>query len=186
MDTLPTSNSTQPQFSPTSPDIRSSQRILRVTRYHRLRSQRFIRRRLIPGIGHYGRLGHGAYRQTLLPGMRRVTAPIQGELGKIRQRQDLAGRFRSTLIHKGLGLYLAMLSAGLVSQFFEVRGIDNLWGLTSQRTLISHDSMAMICFGVEFIVALTVFTLTEHYLEVWREHCGDSYIPQGLRRLWRR
>ena len=62
-----------------------------------------------------------------------------------------------------------MLSAEVVGTFFEVRSFNNLWGLFPQRQLVSDTTFSMISFGVEFVVALTVFTLTEHYLGEFRE-----------------
>ena len=129
----------------------------------------FIKAFVIPGTLHYGRKGKALYYSKLVPGVKRVSRPIKNELVKIHRKHNLLDKFRVTLIHKGLGLYLAMISAGFVSRFIEVRSVNNLWGLFPERQIVSETTFSIVSFSVEFIVALTVFTVTEHYLGEFRE-----------------
>lgn len=129
----------------------------------------FIKNLVLPGTLHYGRKGKALYHSTLEPGVKRVSRPIKNELLKIHRKRNLLDKFRVTLIHKGLGLYLAMISAGFVGHFIEVRSANNLWGLLPQRQLVSESVFSVISFGVEFIVALTIFTIAEHYLDEFRQ-----------------
>lgn len=124
---------------------------------------------IIPGTLHYGRKGKALYRDSVIPGVRLLSRPLKKELLKIHRKQNLLEKFRLTLLHKGLGLYLAILSAKMVGNFFEVRSANNLWGIFPQEQLVSHTTFAAISFSVEFIVALTVFTLSDHYLEEFRQ-----------------
>jgi hypothetical protein len=128
----------------------------------------FLKESLIPGTLHYGRRGKALYHSKLMPGVKRVSRPIKNELIKIHRKRNMLDKFRVTLIHKGLGLYLAMISAGFVSNFIEVRSVNNLWGLFPERQLVSETTFSIVSFGVEFLVALTVFTITEHYLDEFR------------------
>jgi len=129
----------------------------------------FIRTTIIPHSLYVGRKSKILFKTRLVPVASRLSRPIKNELVKIHQKRNLLNKFRVTLLHKALGLYLAMLSAEVVGTFFEVRSFNNLWGLFPQRQLVSDTTFSMISFGVEFVVALTVFTLTEHYLGEFRE-----------------
>lgn len=129
----------------------------------------FVKESVIPGTLHYGRKGKTLYHNRIVPGVKRVSRPIKNELIKIHRKRNLLDKFRVTLIHKGLGLYLAMISAGFVGRFIEVRSVNNLWGLFPGRQLVSESTFSIVSFGVEFLVALTVFTITEHYLGEFRE-----------------
>ena len=127
---------------------------------------------LLHNTAKIGRKGRALITSTVLPGARRVSSPVASEIKKIHRRQNLLTRFRVTLLHKGLGLYLAMVSANLVGEFIEPRTINNLWGLASQRQLVSSSTYSIVSFIVEFTIALIVFTLTEHYLaefNSWRK-----------------
>ena len=138
-----------------------------------LRKRRsFVKESVIPTTLHYGRKGKTLYHNRLLPGVKRVSRPIKNELIKIHRKRNLLDKFRVTLIHKGLGLYLAMMSADFVSRFIEVRSVHNMWGLFTERQLVSESTFSIVSFGVEFLVALSVFTITEHYLgefQEWRQ-----------------
>ncbi len=90
------------------------------------------------------------------------------EVKKMHVQQHFWSRFQSTLVHKSLGLLLAMLSANIVENFFETRRINNLWGLASKKQLLSDEVFAVLLFSVEFFVALVVFTLTDHYYDRWK------------------
>ena len=132
------------------------------------KNRSFVKESVIPGTLHYGRKGKTLYHNKLVPGVKRISRPIKNELIKIHRKRNMLDKFRVTLIHKGLGLYLAMLSAGFVGRFIEVRTVNNLWGLFPERQLVSETTFSIVSFGVEFLVALTVFTITEHYRE-WRQ-----------------
>ena len=90
------------------------------------------------------------------------------EVKKMHEQQHFWSRFQSTLVHKSLGLLLAMLSANIVGSFFETRRINNLWGLASKKQLLSDETFAVLLFSVEFFVALVVFTLTDYYYDRWK------------------
>jgi hypothetical protein len=132
-------------------------------------SRSFVKESVIPGTLHYGRKGKTLYHNRLVPGVKRISRPIKNELIKIHRKRNMLDKFRVTLIHKGLGLYLAMISAGFVGGFIEVRSVNNLWGLFPERQLVSETTFSVVSFSVEFLVALTVFTITEHYLDEFRE-----------------
>ena len=98
----------------------------------------------------------------------RVFAAICIEIAKIHRRQNHAKLVTDTFISNAAGLLMGMLSAQFVSRFFDVKGLHNLWGITSRQTLVSENTYNGICFAVEFFVALVVFTLTDHFINEYR------------------
>lgn len=119
-----------------------------------------------------GRKGQALCREKLVPGAKVGSRVVKNEILKIHRKQNLFEKTRKTFISKGIGLFLGMISAKIVGQFVEVKSASNLWGLFSTNTMVSQNDFIAISFGVEFSVALIVFTLTEHYLDElkhWRK-----------------
>jgi len=99
---------------------------------------------------------------------RRVARAVGIELVKIHRAQNHTKLVTDTFVSNGAGLLMGMLSAQFVSRFFDVKGMHNLWGITSKQTLVSVSTYKGICFAVEFFVALVVFTLTDHLINEYR------------------
>lgn len=109
----------------------------------------------------------------------RVSRMIGSELGKIHERQNHTKLARDTFLSNAVGLLMGMLSAQFVSRFFEVRSVHNLWGIFSKQTIVSDSTYGVLCFGVEFCVALIAFTLTDHFVHEFRSRraareCAES------------
>jgi hypothetical protein len=98
----------------------------------------------------------------------RASRAIAVELVKIYRTQNHTKLVGETFASHGVGLLMGMLSAKFVSRFFDVKGMHNLWGLFSQRTLVSEQTYQALCFAAEFFVALAVFTLTDHFINEYR------------------
>ena len=64
---------------------------------------------------------------------------------------------------------MAMITAKIVQNYVEVKEFSNLWGLLAAHQVVSKKTYEILSFVVEFFVALIVFTLTEHYLEEYRQ-----------------
>ena len=109
--------------------------------------------------------GVSIVRVQVLPRANSVSKAVGGEVSKILKRPGHAKVAGKALASNGIGLLMGMLSAQLVSRYFEVRSIHNLWGLFSRETLVSANTYNVLCFGLEFIVALVVFTLTDHFID---------------------
>jgi hypothetical protein len=112
--------------------------------------------------------GLSIVRLQISPRAHLVSRAIGVRLAKIHRTQNHAKLARDTLISNGVGLLMGMLSAQFVSQFFAVKGIHNLWGILSKQTMVSDASYKALCFGVEFLVALAVFTLTDHFIDEYQ------------------
>ena len=58
-----------------------------------------------------------------------------------------------------------MVSAQLITHFIEVRSLGNLWGLFSNRAVVSAESFRIISFIAEFFITLVVFSLIENFMD---------------------
>jgi hypothetical protein len=115
--------------------------------------------------------------ETIAPLVRKSSLFIGNELKKIHHRENWIKRCGTTLIDNAAGLCMAMLAARIVESTVEVRQFGNLWGLLSTRPVVSESTFEILSFCVEFLVALIAFTLTEHYIEEYRQRKNpdDSY-----------
>lgn len=77
-------------------------------------------------------------------------------------------RCGSTLNKKAIGLGIAMLSAKMVSNMVETRQVSNLWGLLANRPVVSETTFTVLIFVVEYVVALIVFALIDHYVAAYQ------------------
>ena len=107
----------------------------------------------------------------------RATCAIGTEVGKIYRGQNHGRLIKETLLAHGAGLLMGLSSAKLIGRFFDVKGMHNLWGLFSKRTLVSENTYQVLCFAAEFIVALVVFTLTDHYVREYRARRAEREAP---------
>lgn len=137
------------------------------------RYQAFAQDKIFPASINLSRKSHKIITKNVVPSLQKGAgnAPrlMKQELGKMHQKQHFWERFKSALIHKSLGLILAMFSADLVGYFFEQRRASNLWGITAKGEIVSHETFTVIIFIVEFIIAMVVFTLTDHYLDEFKQ-----------------
>lgn len=94
-----------------------------------------------------------------------VTRTLVTTLHNLHGKKHWLHRFSGTFWGNATGLAIAMMSAQVVSQFIEVRGAGNLWGLFSKRTLVSESGYQLVSFVVEFLVTLIVFSVVEYLMD---------------------
>lgn len=58
-----------------------------------------------------------------------------------------------------MGFLVGLSATGLVSQFFEKRGIRNLWGLTSRKTVVDKDTFAHLEWIISIVIGFVVFEI---------------------------
>lgn len=58
-----------------------------------------------------------------------------------------------------MGFLIGLSATGLVSQFFETRGIRNLWGLTSKKTVVDKDTFAHLEWIISIVIGFVVFEI---------------------------
>jgi hypothetical protein len=75
-----------------------------------------------------------------------------------------------------IGFFIGLSATSLVSQFFETRGLKNLWGLAAKKTVIDKSTFANLEWIISIVVGFVVFEivnkvlrekLTQHALQ-WR------------------
>ena len=124
---------------------------------------------IIPQSKKYYVLSVNLYKEKLSPHIHKKSSRISDEVIKIHNKQDWFKRCSTTLIDNAAGLGMAMLAGNIVQNQFEVREFGNLWGLLATRPVVSEATYEVLSFSAEFIIALIVFTLTEHFLDERRQ-----------------
>lgn len=71
-----------------------------------------------------------------------------------------------------MGFLIGMSATSLVSQFFETRGLRNLWGITSKKTIVDKDTFANLEWVISIFIGFIVF---EVFTKVLREKIKKSF-----------
>jgi len=123
-----------------------------------------IRERIWPGIKSWLWAVYSLLRQRVLPAVGAGSKHVKGELARIHREQNWFKRCSTTLAGNAAGLAMAMLSTKLVASMVETREASNLWGLLADHPVVSEKTYEVLSFGVEYLLGLIVFTLTEFYI----------------------
>lgn len=113
-------------------------------------------------------------RGRVLPAVGTGSKRLKGELAKIHQQQNWAQRCSTTLGGNAAGLGMAMLSTKLVEHMVETREASNLWGLLADHPVVSETTYQVLSFSVEYLLGLTIFTITEFYIGEYRRKRGEG------------
>ena len=114
-------------------------------------------------------LGQKIYKEKLAPHIHKSKSCISDEVVKIHKKQNWFKRCSTTVIDNAAGLGMAMLAGKIVQNQVEVQELGNLWGLLATRPVVSESTYEILSFSAEFFIALIVFTLTEHFLDEYRQ-----------------
>lgn len=120
---------------------------------------------IIPRSAKCATMGKNFCVNKLIPCLYIGTRLVKHEFIKIHEKQSWFQRCGATFAGNAIGLSMAMLSTKVVEHFVEVRDVSNLWGLLASRPVVSDTTYEVFSFVVEFVIALIVFTLTEHFYE---------------------
>ena len=101
----------------------------------------------------------------LRPMIQLIARSTGSTLRNLHNKKHWTLRFRATLWGNAVGLAIAMIAAELITNFIEVRGIENMWGLFSQRTVVSDETFKILSFIAEFFIALVIFSIIEYFLD---------------------
>lgn len=58
-----------------------------------------------------------------------------------------------------IGFFIGASATGLVSQFFETRGLKNLWGLTARKTVVDKDTFNNLEWIISIVIGFIVFEI---------------------------
>ena len=114
-------------------------------------------------------LGVKVYKEKLAPHIHKSSSCISHEIVKIHNKQNWFKRCGTTVLDNAAGLGMAMLAGKVVQNQVEVQEFGNLWGLLATRPVVSESTYEILSFAAEFFIALIVFTLTEHFLDEYRQ-----------------
>jgi len=103
-------------------------------------------------------------RRRVLPAVGTGSKRLKGELVKIHQQQNWIQRCSTTLGGNAAGLGMAMLSTKVVENLVETREASNLWGLLAEHPVVSETTYEVLSFGIEYLLGLIIFTITEYYI----------------------
>ena len=124
-------------------------------------------------------LGIKIFKDKLVPCINKSSSCICREIVKIHSRQNWFKRCGITMLDNAAGLGMAMLTGKIVQNYVEVQQFSNLWGLLATRPVVNETTYEVLSFAVEFFIALTAFTLTEHYLTEYRQKKNTAEIPSN-------
>ena len=79
------------------------------------------------------------------------------------------------------GFLIGMSATKLVAQFFETRGLKNLWGLASKKTIVDKDTFGNLEWIISIVIGFIVF---EIFTKVVKEKI-DQYFPIYKYRFFR-
>jgi hypothetical protein len=71
------------------------------------------------------------------------------------------------------GFLIGMSATKLVAQFFETRGLKNLWGLASKKTIVDKNTFGNLEWIISVVIGFIVF---EIFTRVVKEKI-DKYFP---------
>jgi hypothetical protein len=76
-----------------------------------------------------------------------------------KQGTKLLKYFFDKLAGSFTGFLMGMWATGIVTHFFETRGIRNLWGLTARKTLVSKQTFGILEWVASALVGYIVFEI---------------------------
>ena len=79
------------------------------------------------------------------------------------------------------GFLIGMSATKLVAQFFETRGLKNLWGLASKKTIVDKNTFGNLEWIISIVIGFIVF---EIFTKVVKEKI-DQYFPIYKYRFFR-
>jgi hypothetical protein len=74
-----------------------------------------------------------------------------------------------------IGFVIGVSATGLVSQFFETRGIKNLWGLSAKKTVIDKETFSNFEWVISIIVGFVVFEIFMKLVKGWLDNNLSKY-----------
>ena len=80
-----------------------------------------------------------------------------------------------------IGFLIGASATGLVSQFFETRGLKNLWGLTAKKTVVDKSTFQNLEWIISIVIGFIVFEIFTKVIKAQIE----KHAPRYKRLLYR-
>jgi len=92
----------------------------------------------------------------------------------------MLGFFSYQLLTNSVAWTAGMIAAGLVTSFFEVRGLRNLWGLTASgsRALVSAEDYQLIMTLTSFCAGLLMMIIVRHFIFRWIDEIRSLQVER--------
>jgi hypothetical protein len=84
---------------------------------------------------------------------------------KIPNRKEAFEYMKGQALAQFIGFYVGMSSTGLVSRFFETRGISNLWGVLARKTVVDAQTFTVLERIVAVVIGFIVFEIVSKNLK---------------------
>ncbi|WP_112749307.1 hypothetical protein [Pseudochryseolinea flava] len=82
-------------------------------------------------------------------------------------RKGIARYLYESLTGNFLGFLIGMSASGLVSRFFETKGLRNLWGLTAKKTVVSKETFGWLEWVIALVIGFVVFEVVNKVLKAY-------------------
>jgi hypothetical protein len=98
--------------------------------------------------------------------------------------KHITRKFASYLLNHFIGNFLGfaigMGSTRLVAHFFTTRRLNNLWGLTSRKTVVDRQTFHVMEWAIAIIIGFIVFELVSK----WVQKKADQLLPKYKFTRW--
>jgi hypothetical protein len=95
-------------------------------------------------------------------------------------RKGMLGFFTYQLLTNSVAWTAGLIAASLVTRFFEVRGLRNLWGLTASgsRALVSAEDYQLIMTLTSFCAGLLMMMIVRHFILRWIDETRSLQVER--------
>ena len=84
---------------------------------------------------------------------------------KFPNRKETVAYLKGQALGQFIGFYVGISSTGLVSQFFETRGISNLWGVLASKPILDEQTFNVLERIVAVVIGFVVFEIVSRNLK---------------------
>ena len=90
-------------------------------------------------------------------------------------KRTVLGYLADQLTGNFMGFLIGFMASGLVSKFFETRGIKNLWGLASKKTVVDKETFSALEWIISLVVGFIVFEIFTKVIREWVSQHSREY-----------
>jgi hypothetical protein len=97
-------------------------------------------------------------------------------------RKAVARYLYESLTGNFLGFLIGLSASGLVSKFFETKGLRNLWGLTAKKAVVSKETFGRLEWLISLVIGFIVFEIVNRVLKPYLEQRYPA-VKNGILRF---
>lgn len=101
---------------------------------------------------------------------------------KIPSRKEALEYLKNQVLAQFIGFYVGISSTGLVSQFFETRGISNLWGVLARKPVVNAQTFNVLERIVAVVIGFIVFEIVSRNLKPLMDRWKPVIVSEVSRR----